>query len=150
VSAPAPQRLAPWRVGLWIVLLLAAFGAVQYLRYGAWLYLGGAFAVIVLCAGGVLRQAWARQPLRLALLLVALWALASGGLMLAQWGQFDQARARALAQPQLAAPLLAMLEQIRRTWLLGLAFKALLLPLALWLAWRLGRPAVAAQFRARR
>lgn len=143
------NAFAPWRAGLWIVLLLAAFGGVQYLRYGAWAYVIVALAIIVLCAGGMLRQSWARTPLRLALLVIAIWALASGGLMLAQWHQFDHARASALAHPQLAAPLLAMIEQFRRTWLLGLAFKALLLPLTLWLAWRLGQPAVTAQFRSR-
>jgi hypothetical protein len=105
--------------------------------------------VIVVCAGCILRQPWARQALRVVALLLVLWALASGGLMLAQWGQFADARAHALALPQ-SQVLLLVIEQARRSFLLGLALKALLIPLLLWLTWQLGRPAVRAQFVARR
>jgi hypothetical protein len=143
-AAPA-SRFGLWRVAAWIVLLLAAFGGVQYLRHGDWPYLAGTLVVIVLCAGGILRQSWARQPLRVAALLLVLWALATGGLMLAQWGQFDLARAHAMSQPQ-PQVLLLVIEQARRSFLLGLVLKALLVPLLLWLAWQLGRPAVRAQF----
>lgn len=142
--APA-SRFGLWRVATWIVLLLAAFGGVLYLSHGDWPYLIGTFVVIVVCAGGILRQPWARQPLRVVALLLALWALATGGLMLAQWDQFDAARAHAMAQPQAQLQLL-LIEQARRSFLLGLAFKALLVPLLLWLAWQLGRPKVRAQF----
>lgn len=144
----ARPRFAAWRVAVWIVLLLAAFGGVQYLRHGDWLYLAGALAVIVACAGGILRQAWSRQALRITAMLLVLWVLGSGGLMLAQWGQFDLARAHAQAQPQ--PDLLLVIEQARRSYLLGLVLKALLLPLLLWLGWQLGRPALRAQFVARR
>lgn len=149
LATPAARRFAAWRVAVWIVLLLAAFGGVQYLRHGDWLYLAGALAVIVACAGGILRQAWSRQALRITAMLLVLWVLVSGGLMLAQWGQFDLARAHAQAQPQ-PDLLLLVIEQARRSYLLGLVLKALLLPLLLWLAWQLGRPAVRAQFVARR
>lgn len=141
----AAPRFAAWRVGTWIVLLLAAFGGVQYLRHGDWPYLVGSFVVIVACAGGILRQPWARQALRAVALLLVIWLVASGGLMLAQWDQFAAARAHALTQPQ-SQILLLVIEQARRSYLLGLALKALLLPLLLWLAWQLGRPAVRAQF----
>lgn len=147
-GAPAATRFGVWRVGTWIVLLLAGFGAVLYLRHGDYPYLAGALAVIVVCAGGILRQPWARQALRLVALLLALWALATGGLMLSQWGQFDAARAHALTQPQ-PDVLLVLIEQARRSFVLGLVLKALLVPLLLWLAWQLGRPAVRAQFIAR-
>jgi hypothetical protein len=142
------SRFGVWRVATWIVLLLAAFGGVLYLRHGDWPYLVGTFAVIVVCAGAILRQPWARQPLRVVALLLVLWALATGGLMLAQWDQFDAARVHAMAQPQ-PQVLLLLIEQARRSFLLGLVFKALLVPLLLWLAWQLGRPAVRAQFVAR-
>ena len=145
----ARPRFAAWRVLTWIVLILAALGGVLYLRHGDWPYLAGAFAVIVACAGCVLRQPWARQALRVVALLLALWALATGGLMLAHWGQFADARAHALVQPQ-PELLLLVIEQARRSFLLGLVLKALLVPLLLWLAWQLGRPAVRAQFVARR
>jgi hypothetical protein len=39
-----------------------------------------------------------------------------------------------------------VIEQARRSYLLGLLLKALLVPLLLWLAWQLGRPQVRAQF----
>jgi hypothetical protein len=148
-AAVAPPRFAPWRVAAWMLLLLAAFGGVQYLRMGDWAYLAGTLAVIVVCAGGILRQSWARPALRVVALLLVLWVLASGGLMFAQWDQFAQARDRALTQPQ-PEILLLLIEQARRSYLLGLVLKALLLPLLLWLAWQLGRPGVRAQFTARR
>lgn len=144
-DADAAARFRAWRVGTWMVLLLAAVGGVLYLRHGDYAYLAGAFAVIVVCAGGILRQAWARPALRVVALLLALWALASGGVMLAHWEQFAQARAHALTQPQ-SDLLLLVIEQARRSFLLGLVLKALLLPLLLWLAWQLGRPSVRAQF----
>lgn len=149
VLGRAAPRFGAWRVGTWIVLLLAAFGGVLYLRHGDYPYLAGALAVIVACAGCILRQPWARQVLRAVALLLVLWALASGGLMLAQWGQFAVARAHAAAQPQ-AQILLVLIEQARRSYLIGLALKALLVPLLLWLAWQLGRPVVREQFVARR
>ncbi|MCX7512775.1 hypothetical protein [Frateuria sp. STR12] len=149
VAARSRPGFGAWRVGTWIVLLLAAFGGVAYLRHGDWPYLAGAFAVIVACAGSILRQPWARQALRVVALLLVLWALATGGLMLAHWDQFDAARAHAAGQPQ-AEILLLAIEQARRSFLLGLVLKALLIPLLLWLAWQLGRPAVRAQFLTRR
>ena len=149
VGAAASSRFAAWRVLTWMVLILAALGGVLYLRHGDWAYLAGALVVIVACAGCILRQPWARQALRVVALVLALWALATGGLMLAHWGQFADARAHALAQPQ-PELLLLVIEQARRSFLLGLVLKALLVPLLLWLAWQLGRPAVRAQFVARR
>lgn len=142
---PGAPRFGAWRVGSWIVLLLAAFGGVLYLQHGDYPYLAGALAVIAVCAGSILRQPWARQALRVVALLLAAWALATGGLMLAQWHQFDLARAHALSQPQ-SQLLLLVIEQARRSFLLGLVFKALLVPLLLWLAWQMGRPAVRRQF----
>jgi hypothetical protein len=42
-----------------------------------------------------------------------------------------------------------MIARAERTWQVGLALKAVAIPLLLWLAWQLGRPAVRAQFRRR-
>ena len=148
-AAAAPPRFALWRVADRMVLLLAAFGGVQYLRHGDWSYLAGSLVVIVVSAGGILRQAWARQALRVVALLLVLWVLVSAGWMLSQWGQFAQARAHALAQPR-PEVLLLVIEQARRSFMLGLVLKALLVPLLLWLAWQLGRPAVRMQFLPRR
>lgn len=139
-------RPSGWRIGCWLCVLLAALGGAQYLRHGAWPYLAACLILVVLCAGALLRQAWARQPLRLALLAVACWALASGLMMLARWHQFDTARAHARAQPAWAPMLLAMIDDLQRAFLLSLVFKALLLALTLWLAWALGRPDTRAAF----
>lgn len=149
LAVAARPRFATWRVGAWMLLLLAAFGGVQYLRMGDWPYFAGSMAVIVVCAGGILRLPWARPALRVVALLLVLWVLASGGLMEAQWDQFAQARARAQALPQPDIMLL-LIEQARRSYLLALALKAVLVPLLLWLAWQMGRPAVRGQFVARR
>jgi len=148
-EAPPLRRFAGWSVACWIVLLLAAFGAVLYLRHRDYSYLLGALVVVVVCAGGILRQPWARNALRVLALLLAAWALVTGGLMIAHWDQFALARQHALGEPH-ADLVLLLIEQARRDYLLGLVLKALAIPLLLWLAWRLGTPAVRAQFGAPR
>ena len=149
-TAPAPaRRFSAWAVGPWVLLLFAAMGFVQYLRHAEYVYLAAALLVIVACAGCILRQAWARPTMQLLAVLLAVWALASGVLMLQQWGDFDTARQHALAQPQLSDVALWMIARAERTWQVGLALKAAAIPLLLWLAWQLGRPAVRAQFRPR-
>lgn len=149
-GAAPPRRFAAWALGAWVLLLLAALGAVQYLRGGDYVYLAAAVVVIVTCAGCILRQGWARPPLRGVCLMLALWALATGMLMLRQWGQFELARQHALAQPELAPLGLWLVARAQRTWQVALTLKALAIPLLLWLAWTLGRPLVRAQFRSRR
>lgn len=149
-AAPAStRRFSAWAVGPWVLLLFAAMGFVQYLRHAEYVYLVAALLVIVACAGCILRQAWARPTMQLLAVLLAVWALASGVLMLQQWGDFDTARQHALAQPQLSDVALWMIARAERTWQVGLALKAAAIPLLLWLAWQLGRPAVRAQFRPR-
>ena len=147
---PAPaRRFSAWAVGPWVLLLFAAMGFVQYLRHAEYVYLAAALLVIVACAGCILRQAWARPTMQLLAVLLAVWALASGVLMLQQWSDFDTARQHALAQPQLSDVALWMIARAERTWQVGLVLKAAAIPLLLWLAWQLGRPAVRAQFRPR-
>ncbi len=170
------RRFAVWRVVVWLLLLLAAFGCVQYLSHAqllwaqrqalppaagagaalrrmlAWdiTYLLAAFALIVLCAGCILRQAWARPALRVAAVLLALWMLASGGAMLAQWPAFERASSNALDQLHGDAALRQALMHARRSYLAALVLKGVAVPVLLWLSWRLGVPAVRAQFRHRR
>jgi hypothetical protein len=146
----AARRFAPWAIGPWVLLLLAGLGFVQYLRHAEYAYLLAALLVIVVSAGCILRQAWARSTMRLLAVLLASWALASGVLMLQHWGDFEIARQHAWAQPPLGPIALWMIMRAQRTWQIGLALKALGIPLLLWLAWQLGRPAVHAQFRRRR
>ena len=164
----APARgLAAWRVVTWLLLLFAALGGVQYIHHSsavwgelqhwpagdashvpalhrmlAWdaTYLLAAFVVIVLCAGAILRQAWARSGLRVASVLLALWALASGILLVSAM--------RALFPPDTGLP--QMVALLPHSYLLALAMKAIAVPVLLWLAWRLGRPHVRAQFARRR
>lgn len=170
---PAPRGFAAWRVLVWLLLLLAAFGCVQYLGHAQLLwthragvspadsvalhhmlawdlgYLLAAFALIVLCAGCILRQAWARVPLRVACGVLVLWALASGGMMLAQWPQFHRASAEALAQLGNDNILRNAVIHARRVYRITLGLKAVAIPVLLWLTWRLGTPAVRMQFRHR-
>jgi energy-coupling factor transporter transmembrane protein EcfT len=148
---PAPaRRFSAWAVGPWVLLLFAALGFVQYLRHAEYIYLAAALLVVVVCAGCILRQAWARPAMQVLAVLLAVWALASGVLMLQQWGDFDTARQHALAQPQLGEVALWMIDRAQRTWQVALVLKAIAIPLLLWLAWQLGRPAVRAEFQRRR
>jgi hypothetical protein len=145
--APPARRFSAWPIGVWVLLLLAATGAVQYLQHAEYAYLLAALLIIAVCAGCILRQAWARPVMQILAVLLALWALLGGVLMLQQWGDFEIARQHAQAQPQLGEAALWMIARAQRTWQVGLALKAIAIPLLLWLAWQLGRPAVRAQFR---
>lgn len=164
----APGRgLAAWRVVTWLLLLFAAMGGVQYIHHGsavwgelqrwpagdtehlpalhrmlAWdaTYLLAAFVIIVLCAGVILRQAWARSTLRVASMLLALWMLISGLLLVSAL--------RALLPPDASVSQMAAL--LPHSYLLALAMKAVAVPVLLWLAWRLGRPDVRMRFMRRR
>ncbi|MBN8923081.1 MAG: hypothetical protein BGP10_02570 [Rhodanobacter sp. 68-29] len=173
-SGPASRGFALWRVVVWLLLLLAAFGCVQYFSHAQLLwahranlspadsaamqrmlawdigYLVAALVLIVLCAGCILRQAWARAPLRVAAGMLVLWALVSGGMMVAQWPQFDRASAEALAQLGHDAALGEAVVHARRVFRITMALKGAAIPVLLWLAWRLGTPAVRMQFRHRR
>jgi len=172
--APAVRGFAPWRVVVWLLLLLAAFGCVQYVSHAQLLwaqraslspadnaalhgmlawdagYFVAAFAIIVLCAGCILRQDWARTPLRVACALLVLWALVGGGMMLAQWPQFDRASADALAQLGNDEVMRSAVLHARRVYRITLVLKGVAIPLLSWLAWKLGTPAVGMQFRRRR
>jgi hypothetical protein len=146
----APSRgFAPWALGVWVVLLLAMLGAVQYLRRADFVYLAAAVGILVVCAGCILRQGWARPAMRVVCVALVLWTLVSGGLMLSQWERFELARQHALAQPQLADLALWLIARAQRTWQVALGLKALAIPLLLWLTWELGRPAVQTQFKRR-
>lgn len=144
------RRFAAWAIVPWMLLLLAGFGCVQYLQHAEYGYLAAATGVIVVSAGCILRQAWARPVMRVLAVLLALWALLSGALMLRHWGDFDVALQHALAQPQLAELALWLVKRAQRTWQVSLVLKAIAIPLLLWLAWRLGDVRVRAQFRPRR
>lgn len=174
-AAPTPA-FAAWRVAVWLLLLLAAFGCAQYLRHAslmrvqlqqlapdssaaaaelqrmlAWdvVYLLAALVFIVLCAACILRQGWARVPLRVASGILAVWMVATGVMLLLQWWQFDRASTEALVQLRADPVLQQAVRHARRSYRLALALKVVAAPLLLWLAWRLGTPGVRAQFRVR-
>ncbi len=165
-AASAPRAgFAVWRLALWLVLLLAAFGALQYSVHAqrVWSVLGsasvdpagraalhamlawdvgyffGAAALLVLCAAAILRQGWARPLLRIALALLALVLLASGGLLYQQWMAWS-------SLPHAADAAIRVAAEARRVHL-SLAFDLFGAVLLAWLVWQLGRPAVRRQFR---
>lgn len=166
---------ALWRIVVWLILLLAAYGCLQYLLHAEqiWGVLGKlpaentgdiaqlhkmlawdvgyfviAFALIVICAGVILRQAWARPALQAAAILLALgWGLAGGLMLLSQWREFSQGVELTNAQAPLDEASTMALAHVRRSFLIALATKAVAMPVLLWLAWCLGRPQVRAGFR---
>ncbi len=168
IASPRP-RFALWRLGLWVILLLAAFGAMQYGVHAqrvwsvldaasidaqaraalhtmlAWdaAYFIAAAALAVCCAAGILRQGWARPVLRVALGLLAVGLLASGALLYRQWLVWD-------GQSHGVANAAALVARESRRVHLALTFDAIAIVMAIWLVWRLGQPAVRAQFRHRR
>lgn len=159
--------LALWRIALWLILLLAAFGAMQYSVHAqrVWSVLGGAAidadgraalhtmlawdtayflgaaAMVVLCAAAILRQGWARLPLRVALALLALGLIASGSLLFRQWLAWSR-------MPHVAQTALQVAQETRRVHV-ALAFDVAGVALLAWLVWQLGRPVVREQFRRR-
>jgi hypothetical protein len=180
VSQPTQQRgLHVWRVLVWLILLFSAFGCLEYLHHahsvwdqlralapadadGAAVLHGmlrwdlgcllAAFALIVICAGCVLRQAWARPSMRVAALLLGAWFVVAGYLQLNELHAIEANSATLLKQVQ-AQGVMAVeqtLATAHRQYLLALLFETIATILLLWLAWQLGRPSVRAQFRLRR
>lgn len=164
-----------WRMLTWLLLLLAAFGGVQYIHHAqqvwgvmqalppgddqgaaslhimlAWDlgYLAASLVVIAACAGCILRQAWARSALRVIALVLGVWMAYRGILLWQQWQAFDAANAALLASGQVSTAAHMQLADLRRVLLLGLGLRVVAIPILLWLAWQLGQPAVRLQFRA--
>jgi hypothetical protein len=180
LDRPARSRgLMLWRILVWLLLLVCAFGCLQYLQHGelvwaqlhkqppppsaevstlhgmlAWDvgYLLAAFGLIVICAGCILRQAWARPSLRVAAVVLVCWLLVSGYL---QWHDLQSlssssAAIVAQAQQQGTPGAVQFMAKLERGYQLALAFKVVGLIAFAWLAWTLGKPATRAQFRSRR
>lgn len=143
------RRFAAWAIGPWVVLLLGAFGGVQYLQHAEYLCLAASLLVITVCAACILRQPWSRRAMQMLALLLTAWSLVTAVLMLRQSGSFEIARQHAHVVPQLREMTLWMIARAERTWQVGLALKLLAIPALLWLAWQLESPAVRAQFRSR-
>jgi glucan phosphoethanolaminetransferase (alkaline phosphatase superfamily) len=170
-------RFAWWRMLAWVLLLLAAYGGVEYVHHAQQIwaalqalpagneqnaaalhgmlswdigYLVAVLIVIVVCAGCILRQVWARPALRVMALLLCVWSAYRGVLLWQQWQSFDVANAALLAGGQPSSEQLARLADLRRILWIGLGLRVIAIPVLLWLAWQLGHPAVRLQFRSRR
>ena len=169
------EGFAFWRIFVWLILLLAAYGCLQYMAHAtqlwnalkplpasdtgdisqlqkmlAWdvLYFIGAFALVVICAGTILRQAWARAALQVACVLLAVgWGLAGGVMLFSQWREFSQAVAATNAQSSLDTASQLALDHMHRSFLIAMGVKIAGAPVLLWLAWWLGRPHIRSQFR---
>lgn len=166
-----------WRLVTWLLLLLSAYGCLTYFMHAgqvwkvaqtlpagnpqdltqlhvmlAWDvgYFVVAFALVVICAGAILRQAWARPSLQVASLLLAVVAFVGGLTQAASWRSFSQAVKATDAQTSLDTASEMALTHLHRSFLMAMGIRALAIPLLLWLAWSLGRPLVRSQFHARR
>lgn len=139
-------RFSLWMTVVWIVLLFAALGAVQYLKHADYAYLLAAIAIVAVSAGCVLRMGWARSAMRVVSWLLALWTLVTAALMLHQWGDFEVARQHAQGQPQVRELAMWMIARAQRTWEVGLALKIISIPVLLWLGWQSSRLSVRARF----
>lgn len=174
-SGAPRQGIAFWRIVVWLMLLLAAYGCLQYALHAeqlwrvlqtlpasaaediaqlrkmmAWdvSYFVLATAVVVICAATILHQAWARPCLQVACVLLAVaWGLVGGLMLLSHWREFSQAVSLTQLQSPLDQASQMALAHVRRTFLVAMATKVVGTPVLLWLAWWLGRPSVRASFR---
>ena len=171
------RKLAVWRVLVWLVLLYAALGCLQYVNHAQQMWnqlhvvpappaeavadlqyslgwdlgeLLGSFVLVVIGAGCALRQDWARPCMRVAAPVLAAWFVFGGFLQWQELHQIDVRAATASAQTQLSADIQLALVVIRRNYEFALVLRAIAVPLLLWLSWMLGQPSVRAQFRRRR
>lgn len=169
------STFALWRIVTWLLLLLAVFGIFQYSVHAwhvgglldmegwedrrasllgmlAWdvAYLIVACAAVASAAGALLRRGWARSALRVVAAVLALWLLATTIMMLARWSTFNHQSAALAGESGLSDVARDMVERVRRQYLVAMVLKAVAVPVLAWLSWRLGRPAVRAQFMPRR
>ncbi len=171
--AATPSRFRPeaWRIAVWIVLLLAVFGILQYSMHAwrvagmlrrvegdaqgalagmlAWdiVYLVVACVTVTASAGTLLYRRWARPVLRVLAAGLALWLLVTAVMMALHWGNLDGSDA---AFAGLGDAGQALLARMRRSYLVAIILKAIGVGVLAWLAWRLGVPAVRAGFARRR
>ncbi|KAF1008216.1 MAG: hypothetical protein GAK28_01195 [Luteibacter sp.] len=171
ITAPGVvPAFAPWRIVVWLVMLLSAVGFVlngyaavifgkavvaltpEALANGgpdpriglAWSlgYVVGAFIVMALALGTLRWREWGRTGLRIVAVVLLLWAAYTAWVAFDQWRQLGAV----LTQPGLPAELLAMGQKHRTILLLGLSLKLVSVPVLGWLAWRLGTLRVREQF----
>lgn len=161
-----------WRIVVWLMLLFAGYGCVQYIAHARQLlanmqqnispeamsslrgmlawdvgYLLGAFAVVVICAGAILRQAWSRPLVQgVAVVLALCWGLLGAISQFSQWRDVSRAVALVASQTPLDAAAQATVAHMRRSYQVAMGMRIVATPVLLWLAWWLGRTPVRAQF----
>ncbi|NID16129.1 hypothetical protein [Luteibacter yeojuensis] len=164
------RPFASWRIVVWLVMLLAAVGFVintyasvvlanavgavsaEAIAAGAgdprigmiWslAYALAAFAVIVVSLGTLRWRDWGRRAMRVVALLLLVWSAYTALVAFDQWRQLGEV----LGQAGLPAQLLAVGQKHRTILLVGLALKAVSVPVLGWLAWVLGSLGVRQQF----
>lgn len=171
LSAPGGGRpFAPWRIVVWLVMLLSAVGFVingyAAVMFGqavgaitpeaianggadprvalAWSlgYALVAFVIMALALSTLRWREWGRTWLRLAAVPLMIWAAYTAWIAFGQWQQLGVV----LAQPGLPPELLAMAMKHRTMMLVGLSMKLVSVPVLGWMAWKLGTVRVREQF----
>ena len=165
-----PRPFAPWRIVVWLVMLLAAAGFVinsyasilighavgavsgDAIAAGAadprigliWslAYALAAFFVMALALGTLRWREWGRRAMRVVALLLMVWAAYTAWVSYDQWQQLGAV----LSQPGLPADLLMAGEKHRTILLIGLILKVVSVPVLAWLSWVLGSVSVRQQF----
>lgn len=169
----APGRLAPYRIVIWILLLLACFGVLAYVTHAwrvvhvlsqggthqhalhvmlAWdiAYLAAACLTVFLTAGALLRREWARRGLRVLAAVLALWSLLMAIGMITRLVDFQHMAGAVLARPGSGDSIRAQLQHMRYALVISAGLECLAVPVLAWLWWQLGRPQLRASFRTRR
>ena len=168
-GAQRARPFAPWRIVVWMVMLLAAGGFVvnaytavivaQLLHEAppeavsngpdphvalAWAvgYSLAAFLVMVVSLSTLRWMGWARDAMRVLALLLLVWAAYTGYVMFGQWEQIGAV----LSQPDLPADLVHGAQRQRTIMLVVILLKAVSVPLLAWLGWALGTARVRQQF----
>lgn len=163
------RPFAPWRIVVWLMMLLAAAGFVLNAYAAvvigqavagmsadaaangpdprvalAWTlgYVLVAFVVMVFALGTLRWREWARSGLRIVAVLLVAWAAYTAWVAFTQWQQMGVV----LSQPGLPPELLAMAGKHRTILLIGVVLKAVSIPVLAWLAWALGGVRVREQF----
>ena len=170
-KAPGFNRpFAPWRIVVWLVMLLAAVGFVingyAAVAFGqavaamsdataadmdprialAWSvgYALAAFATMAIALATLRWRERARRAMRVIAVLLAVWAAWTAWIAFGQWQQLGVV----LGQAGLPPDLLLAGTKHRNILFVGLLLKAVSVPILGWLAWVLGTVRVRQQFAA--
>lgn len=164
------RPFAPWRIVVWVVMLLAAMGFVingftavlsahalgatngepppagapdpRWLLLWSLTYTLAAFVVIAIALGTLRWREWGRRALRIVAIALVVWCAWTAWMSYGGW----QAIGAQLAQPGLPDDVVARLTKERSILMVGLWLKAMSVPVLGWLAWALGSVGVRQQF----